>query len=444
MINTEKGEKFLFLYLPTFKRTVIISTVAALTLPGAVEVVFYDHLQGFFSSLMSAPYSSWINDAFWVALGISVILSVSTKMSRRTLLSIVESEKELLDEFLKASDHHRLREEKTSDFFSALGETNMLMKAHLDSVVEHTDKAAGQIISRTQGIDTSIGGMQKTLDSLEAQSNALASRSGETMEENGKTLSSLREYAEKRIKDIKRDYEVVLSLAERARGMTGLVDLLKEISDQTNLLALNAAIEAARAGAHGRGFSIVADEVRKLSSQSEDAAIKIGKAITQIAEDIESTFSLRLNTQNQKSESALLSKLEAQLGSLGGGYAELDGLNRNILEKVSSSCSEVSKHAAELLACIQFQDITRQQIELVTRAVSEINAYLTALRECRNTDERCRPPCKLPDFSMDNIRNYYVMEKQREIHGKTIGKEALKSPSQALPGKSPEGEVTFF
>ncbi|MFX7780584.1 methyl-accepting chemotaxis protein, partial [Acinetobacter baumannii] len=49
-------------------------------------------------------------------------------------------------------------------------------------------------------------------------------------------------------------------LTEAAQSMSGIVQMIHEITGQINLLALNATIESARAGEAGRGFAVVAAE----------------------------------------------------------------------------------------------------------------------------------------------------------------------------------------
>ena len=68
-------------------------------------------------------------------------------------------------------------------------------------------------------------------------------------------------------------------LNEAAQSMSGIVELIGNITGQINLLALNATIELARAGEAGRGFAVVASEVKNLATQAKQATDKIGHEI---------------------------------------------------------------------------------------------------------------------------------------------------------------------
>jgi methyl-accepting chemotaxis protein len=71
-------------------------------------------------------------------------------------------------------------------------------------------------------------------------------------------------------------------LADASQAMSGIVELINNITGQINLLALNATIESARAGEAGKGFAVVASEVKNLANQAKQATDKIGAEIASL------------------------------------------------------------------------------------------------------------------------------------------------------------------
>jgi methyl-accepting chemotaxis protein len=79
--------------------------------------------------------------------------------------------------------------------------------------------------------------------------------------------------------------EHVDRLATMAGEIGTVIEAIDGIASQTNLLALNATIEAARAGEAGKGFAVVASEVKNLANQTAKAT----EHITRQVEDMRNT-----------------------------------------------------------------------------------------------------------------------------------------------------------
>jgi methyl-accepting chemotaxis protein len=85
-----------------------------------------------------------------------------------------------------------------------------------------------------------------------------------------------------------------LKLNNAAQSMSGIVELIGNITGQINMLALNATIESARAGEAGRGFAVVASEVKNLANQAKQATDTISgeiNALNSVAADVAGSLS---------------------------------------------------------------------------------------------------------------------------------------------------------
>ncbi len=407
----------LFLNLPKFKRLLPFYVFLTILITTAAAYVFNTYLHFICGRL--------IENVACVLFGAGGCFLTIVYISAKPLTKIAAKENDLLVSYVEECEDYKIRRARLAEYFKSQKKLDRLTTAHLENIVSETDSAACRIITQAQNIDQSMTDMMSMLDDLQYQSDALAKASQTTISENKQTIMNLRDYVDSRFAELEREQKNAFALSDHANSMIKLVDLIKDISDRTNLLALNAAIEAARAGEQGRSFAVVASEIRKLSIQSEQAAGQVGKAITGMAKEIETQFAEKMINQTNDKEKHLLSDLESQLVNLGASYEQLDEFKQLIFQQVKNSSRSVTDRIMELLANIQFQDITRQQIEHVISYLSGLDKYIDHLESLIIRNESCLD-ANSPDFNLDEIFNSYVMEKQRDIHNEVTNGPADK------------------
>jgi methyl-accepting chemotaxis protein len=298
---------------------------------------------------------------------------------------------------------------------------NDVVRKQLELVVAETEKAAFDITSRLQTIDEVVGQLNQFVTTTTNESNEFLAVSEQRLQNNRNLVTALERYIHERIGTAESDQKRVAQVVQEAQSLGGLVDLIKSISSQTNLLALNAAIEAARAGEAGRGFAVVADEVRKLSSAADTAVNQINRGIQDVAGSIKAQFQDKLEARNLEAERNGLESFAKQLRELGTSYQEVTQHETEVLTTIQQDNRKLTEMFMNALASVQFQDVTRQQLEQVGNALNRLDEHLVMLAD--RLDRMDDPSFRMKPLSdrLDQIYSTYVMNSQRQSHRAALG-----------------------
>jgi methyl-accepting chemotaxis protein len=136
--------------------------------------------------------------------------------------------------------------------------------------VKYATNTTAQVLARMG--NERVRGMMETVAAGAEELNASVREISEAMTKSRQGAMSAVEQVEAADTEAQR-------LNDAAQSMSGIVELIGNITGQINLLALNATIESARAGEAGRGFAVVASEVKNLANQAKQATDKIGQEI---------------------------------------------------------------------------------------------------------------------------------------------------------------------
>ncbi|WP_437891720.1 methyl-accepting chemotaxis protein [Phytobacter sp. V91] len=139
------------------------------------------------------------------------------------------------------------------------------------------------------------------------------------------------------------------SITDCANQMNEIIAMIDGIAFQTNILALNAAVEAARAGDHGKGFSVVAGEVRSLAHRSAEAAKNIKSLIA-------------VTTDNVTQGATVVSEAEHNMQEIVSGASEVSKL----MDEIAVSTQEQEKGISQItLALSELEKVTQSNVSMV-------------------------------------------------------------------------------
>jgi methyl-accepting chemotaxis protein len=202
---------------------------------------------------------------------------------------------------------------------------------------------------------------------LAKRSEESTSTGKKAVEDSVKAMESIRD----QVMDISK---TMVGLVERTNHIGTIIDAVNDLAEQSTVLALNANIEAAKAGDHGRGFSVVAREVRNLADRSKDST----KEVRAILQDIEKASREALAVIE---EGTRKTQIGMELASRAGeSIADLD-----------SAIAESSTAAKQIAASTRQQAVGVEQIWQAMRDIDRaVNEAATGIRQLEGESRKMR------------------------------------------------------
>ena len=202
--------------------------------------------------------------------------------------------------------------------------------------VEGLSRAIAEVVKELDGAnnelaDTNremVNGIQNVGHSLDSVTRATEAMRREARETTTSVKDIMVNGAQSYNTNLELLVEIVGNLVGHTKTVVEMSNSISAIAQQTNILAVNATIEAARAGQHGRAFSVVAQEIKHLAEKSRSFAEMIEESTMKTRNDINQARSKVQDTQRITREISdeMIMTLDKYLESMSTGIEDLSNL----------------------------------------------------------------------------------------------------------------------
>ncbi len=244
----------------------------------------------------------------------------------------------------------------------------------LESIVGDLNDLSGQMQQQMQlmhtcdeymrTIDTSVG---NTDNSIKIVLQNMEKTSGLSME-GAQNMQQTMQKMEETFFSTQRTNELASQLNLRCGQIEEILKSIKNISMQTTILSLNASVEAARAGIHGKGFSVVASSIKDLVATTAKSVSDIEGLLQGMIADT----------------SDMIERSEVSLRQVETGRQQVIDTNRLFgeivqnIHNIQAQCHTVLKHSGEVID--ELQQIN-EQIQTTSHFFEETTSHTSKVAE---------------------------------------------------------------
>ena len=291
-----------------------------------------------------------------------------------------------------------------------------LLDMHL-RLDEEIDRKLVEVIAGTETSALEIMGNVRqlfdTASNLVAYLNRSSIKGGALEQEIFSSVTSISEigaFVEQMPEKIERDMQNVHSIVSEIKGLSGLVEAVKDISMQSHLLAINASIEASRAGVSGAAFRAVADEMRVLANNSGLVAKQINDGLSRVRHVIDNGIAAGIMSSSQELDQ--ITHAVDSIQKIKDNFEDISQYYKTSFMVVTKHNVDLAKNIGDVLGTIQYQDVVRQCVDRIRCAIDRRNQFLKSSVDRLDTNNQPSELLQLPAL-LELIRIEYLAEEEK-------------------------------